>query len=76
MEQWNIRQKTYQRSLSFFILRCQDEGEAIFESIRETMQPIRETTLVIARMTSVGIMAGESVNAARALEPEADLREK
>ena len=60
----------------FFILRCQDGGEAIFESIRETMQPIRETTLVIARMTSVGIMAGESDNAARALEPEANLREK
>ena len=68
--------ETYQRSLGFFILRCQDEGEAILESIRETMQPIRETTLAIARMTSVGIMAGKSDDAARALEPEADLREK
>ena len=60
----------------FYHIPVPDEGEAIFESIRETMQPIRKTTLAIARMTSVGIMAGESDNAARALEPEANLREK
>ena len=35
-----------------------------------------ERTLAIPRMTSVGIMAGKSDNAARALEPEVDLRER
>ena len=76
-----LEQKTCQRPLKFFYtpVPCQNEGGAVIEPIRETMvtmQPIGELTLTIARTTSVGVMAGKNDEAARAPEPEVDLREK